>query len=101
MRKIVEDTDLNLIADEILSNVRMLELSDEDSAEMDLDIYLPKIRRAAEDLNSIAANSEPAKEARRHESAYSDNPGDPGRERTGTGCTVAPEESNGSGRSSV
>ena len=60
MRKIVEDTDLNLIADEILLNVRMLELSDEDIAEEDLDLYLPKIRRAAEDLNSIAANSEPA-----------------------------------------
>lgn len=60
MRKIVEDTDLNLIADEILSNVRMLELSDEDTAEEDLDLYLPKIRRAAEDLNGIAANSEQA-----------------------------------------
>lgn len=60
MRKIVEDTDLNLIADEIISSVRMLELSDDDTAEEDQDIYLPKIRRAAEDLNSIAANSEPA-----------------------------------------
>lgn len=60
MRKIIEDTDLNLIADEILSNVRMLELSDEDTAEEDLDLYLPKIRRAAEDLNGIATNSEQA-----------------------------------------
>ena len=60
MKKTVEDTDLNLIADEILSNVRMLEMTDEDTAEEDLDLYLPRIRRAAEDLNIIAANSEPA-----------------------------------------
>ena len=59
MKKIIDETDLNLIADEILSNIRMLELSDEDTAEEDLDLYLPKIRRAAEDLNSLAANSEP------------------------------------------
>ena len=58
MKKIIDETDLNLIADEILSSVRMLELSDEDTAEDDLDLNLPKIRRAAEDLNSLAANSE-------------------------------------------
>ncbi len=65
MKRIIEDTDLNLIADEILSNVRMLELSDEDTAEEDLDLYLPKIRRAAEDLNRIAANSEQAEGGKR------------------------------------
>lgn len=65
MRKIIEETDLNLIADEILSSVRMMELSDEDTAEDDLDLYLPNIRRAAEDLNSLAANSEPAERGKR------------------------------------
>ena len=61
MKKIIDETDLNLIADEILSSVRILELSDEDTTEDDLDLYLPKIKRAAEDLNSLAANSTPIK----------------------------------------
>lgn len=60
MKILIDSNDLTIIADDILSNIRMLELSDADSAEEDLDLYLSKIRRAAEDLNGIAANSEPA-----------------------------------------
>ena len=56
MKIVIDDTDLHLIADDILSDVRMLEIADEDTVMDDLNLYLPRIRRAAEDLNSKAAN---------------------------------------------
>ena len=58
MKIVIEDTDLHLIADDILSCVRMLELADEDTIQDDIDFYLPKIRIAAEDLNSKASPAE-------------------------------------------
>lgn len=58
MKIVIEDTDLHLIADDILSYVRMLELADEDTIQDDIDFYLPKIRIAAEDLNTKAATAE-------------------------------------------
>ncbi len=59
MKIVIEDTDLNLIADDIMSSVRMLELADEDTAIDDLELYLPRIRKAVEDLNSKAATAAP------------------------------------------
>ncbi len=88
MKRIIDDTDLNLIADDILASVRMLELADEDTAEDDLDVYLPKIRKAAEDLNGIAANSA---EVQNNARVYTFNPGDNGI-RTGSSTTEEPTE---------
>lgn len=45
---------LQAIAEDILSNVRMLELADEETAADDLEFYVPRIRSAAEYLNRIA-----------------------------------------------
>lgn len=47
---------ITVIADDILANVRMLELADEETAVDDLDLYLPKIRKDAEDLINLASS---------------------------------------------
>lgn len=65
MNIIIDADDLQIIADEIMSGVRMLELSDEDTAEDDIGIYLPRIRRAADDLNSLVADGKPAERGER------------------------------------
>ncbi len=80
MKIVIEDTDLHLIADDILSYVRMLELADEDTIQDDIDFYLPKIRIAAEDLNSRAATADPE---RRIDHAQDQTGGSTGKGRSG------------------
>ncbi len=53
MKKIIDTKDLEPIADDILHNVFMLELANEDSAEDDIDFYVPYIKRAAENLIKV------------------------------------------------
>ena len=57
MKKIIEQTALNSIARDILSGVMMLELADEESAYSDIDFYLPRIKNAAEDLQTLSDNA--------------------------------------------
>lgn len=53
MKKIIDTKDLKPIAEDILHNVFMLELSNEETAESDIGFYVPHIKRAAEDLKRL------------------------------------------------
>ena len=62
MKKIIQAEDINRITDEILHNCLMLGFADDESAEDDLSFYVPRIKRAAEDLKGIVKASKPAPE---------------------------------------
>lgn len=59
MKKLIEENDLYTIAEQIKSNVDILDLLDDNEGD-EIGYYTPQIRQAAEDLAAIAAGSEPA-----------------------------------------
>ena len=59
MKIIIEKSDLERIADDILHEVTMLTLSDEEDAADDLSFYVPMIFEDAEKLKRLAEEGEP------------------------------------------
>jgi len=59
MKIIIDKTDLERIAEDLLHNAAMLEMSDEDEIEDNLAFYLPRIEDNAFQLRQLVDNGQP------------------------------------------
>ncbi len=62
MQIIVDSAALEAVAQEIEYTCNMLALTDDDSAQDDLDYYLPQLRQTGEALHGILREAKPAEE---------------------------------------
>lgn len=59
MKRIIDTSALVAVANDIEHNCFMLAFTDEESAEDDVGFYVPRIRRAVDELRGIIRTAEP------------------------------------------